>query len=61
MTESFVLRLFSRALTTGRICGSVEAVETGQRVTVRSIEELHEFLARVPERPDHPPRPEEEP
>jgi len=46
MTHSFVLHLSSTALRDGDIRGVVEVVATGERTTVKTLEELRDLLAR---------------
>lgn len=44
MFVSYVLRVRPEGLSEGRITGEVEAVATGQRFAVRSVEELAAFV-----------------
>ena len=46
MLSSFVLRLRPDALADGGIVGEVEDVDSGVRVSIRSVDDLIAFLAR---------------
>ena len=49
MLLSYVLRLVPSALSEGRLAGTVQAVETGDTIAFRSVEEL--LAALLPEPP----------
>ena len=44
---SFVLRLRSKELAEGRITGEMEAVTTGERRAIRSIDEVNTFCTEM--------------
>ncbi len=46
MMRSYVLRVAAEALADRRVVGHVEAVETGESTSIRSSDDLLEFLYR---------------
>jgi hypothetical protein len=46
-TSSFIVRLTLRALADGQLAGTVEAVDTGEQITIRNIHELVAFFQRA--------------
>jgi hypothetical protein len=47
-----VLRLVADQAACGRVVGQVEVIDTGERVMVRSVDELESLIARLSLAPD---------